>query len=85
MNQKKINKTIKGQVFCLGDHIDTDQIIPAKHLVYKTNDPEEIKQYVKFALSGHHVGHKNPYVVRKEDKSPYKIIRREKFWLRLFL
>ena len=45
-----MDKIIKGQVFCLGDHIDTDQIIPAKHLVYKTNDPEERKLYGK-ALS----------------------------------
>ena len=73
MNQK-MNKKIKGQVFCLGDHINTDQIIPAKHLVYKTNDPEERKLYGKFALSGLPVGHDYPFVEKNETKSPYRII-----------
>ena len=36
----------------LGDNIDTDQIIPAEHLVYSLSDPEEKKNYGKFALSG---------------------------------
>ena len=29
-----MNKIISGKVFVLGDDIDTDQIIPAQHLVY---------------------------------------------------
>lgn len=44
--------TIKGKVYVLKDNIDTDQIIPAMHLVYKLNDEEESKNYGKFALSG---------------------------------
>lgn len=36
----------------LGDNIDTDQIIPAAHLVYSLDDPEERKFYGKYALSG---------------------------------
>lgn len=36
----------------LGRNIDTDQIIPAKHLVYSLDDPEERKNYGRFALSG---------------------------------
>ena len=36
----------------LGNDIDTDQIIPAEHLVYSLSDPEEKKNYGKFALSG---------------------------------
>ena len=69
-----MDKIIKGQVFCLGDHIDTDQIIPAKHLVYKTNDPEERKFYGKFALSGLPAGHDYPFVEKNKIKSNYKVI-----------
>ncbi len=65
---------IKGKVFCLGDNIDTDQIIPAKHLVYKTNDPEERKLYGRFALSGLPIGHEYPFVEKSENKSVYRII-----------
>lgn len=45
-------KTIKGKAFVLGKNIDTDQIIPAKHLVYSLDDPEERKYYGAYALSG---------------------------------
>lgn len=47
-----MEKIIKGKAYVLGDNIDTDQIIPAEHLVYSTNDPEELKKYGHFALSG---------------------------------
>jgi 3-isopropylmalate/(R)-2-methylmalate dehydratase small subunit len=47
-----MNKKIKGKAFVLGNNIDTDQIIPAEHLVYSLTDPEEQKKYGKFALSG---------------------------------
>src|SRR4030095_10274577 len=43
---------IKGKAYVLGNNIDTDQIIPAKHLVYSLSDPVESKKYGKFALSG---------------------------------
>ena len=33
---------IRGTAYVLGDHVDTDQIIPAQHLVYSLTDPEEI-------------------------------------------
>ncbi len=42
---------IKGRVYVLGNDIDTDQIIPAQHLVYSLSDPEEKKNYGRFALS----------------------------------
>jgi len=45
-------KIIKGKAFVLGKNIDTDQIIPAAHLVYSLEDPEERKLYGKYALSG---------------------------------
>jgi len=43
---------VKGKAFVLGKNIDTDQIIPAQHLVYSLNDPEERKFYGRYALSG---------------------------------
>ena len=46
------SKKIKGKAFVLGKNIDTDQIIPAAHLVYSLEDPEERKLYGKYALSG---------------------------------
>lgn len=42
---------ILGKAYVLGDNIDTDQIIPAEHLVYSTSDLEELKKYGHFALS----------------------------------
>jgi len=47
-----MEKIIKGKAFVLGNNIDTDQIIPAEHLVYSLTDPEEIKKYGHFAFSG---------------------------------
>jgi 3-isopropylmalate/(R)-2-methylmalate dehydratase small subunit len=43
---------IRGKAFVLDNDIDTDQIIPAHHLVYRTDDEEERKNYGKFAFSG---------------------------------
>lgn len=43
---------INGKAYILGDNIDTDQIIPACHLVYNLDDPNERKLYGKYALSG---------------------------------
>ncbi len=43
---------ITGKAYVLGNDIDTDQIIPAAHLVYKLDDPDEKRNYGKFALSG---------------------------------
>lgn len=43
---------ISGKAFVLGDNIDTDQIIPAEHLVYSLTDETESRKYGQFALSG---------------------------------
>ena len=47
-----MEEIIRGKAYVLGENIDTDQIIPAKHLVYSLSDPEEKKLYGKYALSG---------------------------------
>ncbi|MBK8946985.1 MAG: 3-isopropylmalate dehydratase [Ignavibacteriae bacterium] len=47
-----MEKIIKGKAFVLGNNIDTDQIIPAEHLVYSLTDEDESKKYGQFALSG---------------------------------
>jgi 3-isopropylmalate/(R)-2-methylmalate dehydratase small subunit len=47
-----MKKTIKGKAFVVGNDIDTDQIIPAEHLVYSLDDPEERQFYGRYALSG---------------------------------
>ncbi len=44
--------TIRGLAYVVGDAIDTDQIIPAEHLVYSLKKPEERKLYGRFAMSG---------------------------------
>ena len=47
-----MEKRINGTAYVLGVNIDTDQIIPAEHLVYSLSDEEESKKYGHFALSG---------------------------------
>ena len=47
-----MTKIIDCLAYVFGNDIDTDQIIPAEHLVYSLSDPEEKKNYGKFALSG---------------------------------
>ena len=72
--------SIKGKAYVLGDNIDTDQIIPAKHLVYSLSDPEERKLYGTYALSGVPdaaaglpQGHVK-FVAEGDHCSPYQIV-----------
>ncbi|OQA13780.1 MAG: 2,3-dimethylmalate dehydratase small subunit [bacterium ADurb.Bin363] len=71
-----MEKIIKGKAYILNDNIDTDQIIPAMHLVYKIDDPEESKLYGKYALSGlpAEVSKDNPFIKEGEYVSEYSII-----------
>ena len=46
-----MERIIEGRAFVVGDSIDTDQIIPAEHLVYSLNDPDERKEYGRYAMS----------------------------------
>ncbi|MCK5456929.1 MAG: 3-isopropylmalate dehydratase, partial [Melioribacteraceae bacterium] len=71
---------IIGKAFVLGDNIDTDQIIPAEHLVYSMDDENEAKMYGKFALSSVPIDQsglpdgKIPFVKGPEFGSEYKVI-----------
>ena len=47
-----MEKFIKGKAWVVGDAIDTDQIIPAEHLVYSMKEPDERKLYGRYAFSG---------------------------------
>lgn len=47
-----MKQVIRGKAYVLGRNIDTDQIIPAKYLVYSLADPEERRLYGTYALSG---------------------------------
>jgi 3-isopropylmalate/(R)-2-methylmalate dehydratase small subunit len=47
-----MKEIISGKAFVLGNDIDTDQIIPAAHLVYKLDDRDEKKNYGRYAFSG---------------------------------
>jgi 3-isopropylmalate/(R)-2-methylmalate dehydratase small subunit len=49
---KTAEKTICGRVYVLGDNIDTDQIIPARHLNLVPTIPGEYRKLGSLALSG---------------------------------
>ena len=67
-------------MYVVGDSIDTDQIIPARHLVYSMTVPDERKQYGRYALSavpdrgqGLPEGH-TPFTAPDAWKSDYSIL-----------
>jgi len=78
--EKIMEQVIRGKVFVLGANIDTDQIIPAEHLVYSLTDPVERRLYGKFALSGVPSAQSGlpkgnvPFVKEGTDRSEYRII-----------
>lgn len=71
---------IRGPVYVVGDNLDTDQMIPARHLVYSLSDPEERTQYGRYAMSGvpdaqAGLPHgRTPFVADGRHASPYRII-----------
>jgi 3-isopropylmalate/(R)-2-methylmalate dehydratase small subunit len=71
---------ITGKAYVLGANIDTDQIIPAEHLVYSLSDPQESKKYGHFALSGVPPekaglpGGQKPFITGEAHLSEYTII-----------
>lgn len=75
-----MNPIIRGKAFVLGENIDTDQIIPAAHLIYSLTKPEERKLYGKYALSSVPDAQSGlpyggiPFVKEGEYSSEYSII-----------
>lgn len=75
-----MNTLIQGKAFVLGNDIDTDQIIPAAHLVYRLDDSEEKKNYGKYAFSGVPIEQSGlpqgnvPFVAEGEWQSEYTIV-----------
>src|SRR5437667_196945 len=76
----RMQATIIGKAYVLGDNIDTDQIIPAQYLTFNPAIPEEYRQFGKYALSsvppsqaGLPKGH-IPFHTDDEFVSPYSII-----------
>ena len=71
---------IAGKAFVLGNDIDTDQIIPAKHLVYSMENPEERKKYGQYALSSVPISKSGlpdgniPFIENGKYESEYQII-----------
>jgi 3-isopropylmalate/(R)-2-methylmalate dehydratase small subunit len=47
-----MNTIIRGKAFVVGDHVDTDQIIPAEFLNLNPSDPAERKLFGAKAMSG---------------------------------
>ena len=71
---------IRGLAYVVGDAIDTDQIIPAQHLVYSLTEPRERRLYGRYAMSGVPApqqglpyGHR-PFTEDDRYESDYKII-----------
>ena len=75
-----MDKIITGKAYVLGDNIDTDQIIPAEHLVYSLTDEEESKKYGMYALSGVPLSKaglpqgNTPFMIDQNFESEYSII-----------
>jgi len=68
-----MSENIRGSVYVLGDDVDTDQIIPAKHLVYSLEDPNEKELYGRYALSGLPAGN-IPFIQKNQTVSDFKIV-----------
>lgn len=47
-----MKQIITGRAYVVGDSVDTDQIIPAEHLVYSLTVSDERRMYGRYALSG---------------------------------
>jgi len=75
-----MKEIVRGRMYVLGDDIDTDQIIPAQHLVLNPDIAAEKQKLGTFALSSVPVekaglprGHV-PFVDPQTGRSPYSIL-----------
>ena len=75
-----MKEIIEGPAYVLGDAIDTDQMIPAEHLVYSLTREDERKMYGRYALSGVPSEHQGlpyghrPFTEPDQYESQYRII-----------
>lgn len=75
-----MKETFEGRAYVLGNNVDTDQIIPAAHLVYSLSDSEERKKYGQYSLSGVPIEQAGlpdggiPFIDEGEWQSKYSII-----------
>lgn len=66
---------ITSPVFVVGDHIDTDQIIPAQYLTLVPTKPEEYEKLGSYALIGlPDEAYPERFVPKDGTKTPYKIV-----------
>ncbi|MCS6860612.1 MAG: 3-isopropylmalate dehydratase [Abditibacteriales bacterium] len=72
--------TIRGKAYVVGDNVDTDQIIPARYLVYNPAIPDERKMFGRYALSAVPTAQAGlpqggvPFVKENADKSEFAVI-----------
>ncbi|MBI4918246.1 MAG: 3-isopropylmalate dehydratase [Acidobacteria bacterium] len=75
-----MEQAITARVYVLGDDVDTDQIIPARHLAISLDDAAERARYGGLALSGVPLekaglpGGNRPFSDTISSRSPYAII-----------
>ena len=71
-----MKEVIESVCYVLGDDIDTDQIIPARHLAISLDDPRERARYGGLALSGvpRSSAGKFPFADPQTNRTEYKIL-----------
>ncbi|MBI2871385.1 MAG: 3-isopropylmalate dehydratase, partial [Candidatus Omnitrophica bacterium] len=75
-----MDKTIKGRIYCLGDNIDTDQIIPAQYLNLNPAIEEERRAFGRYAFSGVPEGQRGlpdgniPFIANGAPRSGYAVV-----------
>ena len=65
---------IQGNVYVVGDNIDTDQIIPAQYLNLVPTIDEEYEKLGSYALCGLPASYEERFVPEGATKTPYPII-----------
>jgi len=70
---ERIPNVIRGEVFVVGDNVDTDQIIPAEYLSYNPADAKERESFGRYAMSGLPNGHV-PFVAEGDFTSRFAVI-----------
>jgi len=75
-----MREALRARAYVLGDDVDTDQIIPAQHLMIPLHAPAERRRYGGLALSGVPAGQAGlpdgsvPFADTTTNRSPYGIV-----------